>query len=147
MSFTRLEMKVFYVPFNNRGLGIDIDEEYQFMEELVEIAGQHHIKKGEEATVFIYTSESDNGFCKAFSKRRWPPWLVDVVVHIPDSFNREEGDERANKIALDNPGDVIVFNPYPSGFLTDIEIELKLKNDRRKWGWSYVVPIEKILND
>ena len=136
-------MKVFYVPFNNRGIGVETYEESGFMEELLQEAGKCHIEDDEKGTVFLYVSEADSGFVKVFSKQKWPAWLVGINMVVRRNFDTDEGDRMALELADGDSSNVIVFKPYPCGLLTHEEVIREHNVLKEKWGWGYVAPIEK----
>lgn len=140
-------MKVFFVLFNNRGLGVDTYEETGFMEALLAQAEKEHIEAGEEGIVFVYVSEADSGFIKVFSQKAWPVWLKGISLVVRRHFNMQEANDLALHLADGVSDNVIAFTPYVNGMLSEEEILSAHKKLCDKWGWGYVVPIEKLVED
>lgn len=139
-------MKVLYVSFNNRGIGVDTFEETGFMEDLINHA-EVHIESGEHGVVFVYVSEADSGFMKVFSQRPWPAWLKGINMVVRRHFSQDEADSLAISLAEGNSNDVIVFRPYPTGIMTEEDAAELQRKLLPKWGWAYVAPVEKVESD
>jgi len=135
-------MKVLYIPFNNRGLGVDTYEESGFVLDALKQMTDTHIDTGDSGVVLLYLSEADSGFNKAFSKRAWPSWLLGINIIVKSTFNQDEGDKLALALANRNSEDVIEFRPYPTGIVSEEEAHRMHCVGRKKWGWSYVVALE-----
>lgn len=137
-------MKVFYVPFNNRGLGVETYEEAGFMEDLVQQATLNHIEEKEDGIIFLYVSEPDSGFIKPFSQTQWPAWLKGINMVVRKQFSIEEGNQLAIALADGEKDNVVVFQPYAADMVTPDEAHKMYKKLTDEWGWGYVAPIEKV---
>jgi hypothetical protein len=137
-------VKILYVPFNNRGLGVDTYEESGFMLDLLDQANKQHVKDGEDAIVLLYVSEADSGFLKPFSKNSWPKWLKGLNMIVRKHFDIDEGNAMALSLAGSDPDNVIEFLPFPNGLMDEEEIARINKKQKEKWGWGYIAPVEKV---
>lgn len=140
-------MKVFYVAYNNRGIGVDTYEETGFMEELIDHATKSHIAQNEKGVIFIYVSEADSGFMSVFSKKKWPDWLIGVNMVVRKNFSMDEADKIALELSGGSYEDVIEFRPYPCGILEEDAVNQLHQMLKSKWGWAYVAPIERNSDD
>ena len=134
-------MKVLYISLNNKGLGADTYEESGFVSQCLEQMTSHHIDEGDQGIVFLYLSEADGGFMKAFSKTRWPSWLIGVNMVVRNQFDQKAADHMARTLANLCQSDVIEFRPYPKGLQSEGSVARMREKRQRKWGWCYALPL------
>lgn len=133
-------MKVFYVPFNNKGLKIERREEESFVEDMLDVVEKFHVLEGDKGVIFIYVSDPENSFASSLSKKEWPKWLLGMNIVVRKNFSESEAESMALELAGDSES-VVEFRPMIPG-IDDIEdVDVILRKQRSKWSWAYAAEI------
>ena len=134
-------MKIAYIPFNNKGVGVDWRWGREAIEAMMDIM-QKHLDPGEKCRILLYVSHMADCFVPRMDSL--PPWVSGIDVVYRQQFSQEEADKLALEAAHGHPGYVVCFRLLPRGLVSQRDMENLRAKAREHWGWAYCLEAETV---